>query len=92
MRWVCIALVAAVVAVPLKAANGVEVTVNESAKRVDVTIDGKPFTSYIWPSTLKKPVLYPLRSAKGTLVTRGFPLDPTTGRSSRRRAAPPRES
>src|SRR6185503_16827781 len=48
-------------------------------KRVDVTIDGKPFTSYIWPSTLKKPVLYPLRTAKGTLVSRGFPLDPRPG-------------
>jgi hypothetical protein len=79
MRWACVAIIAAAVAVPLKAASGVEVKVNEAAKRVDVTIDGKPFTSYIWPSTLKKPVLYPLRSAKGTLVTRGFPLDPRKG-------------
>jgi hypothetical protein len=80
MRWACVAVVAAAVAVlPLRAANGVEVKVNEAARRVDVTIDGKPFTSYIWPTTLKKPVLYPLRSAKGTLVTRGFPLDPRNG-------------
>ena len=80
MRWACLALVAAaVVAVPVTAANGVEVKVSEAAKRVDITIDGKPFTSYIWPSTLKKPVLYPLRTAKGTLVTRGFPLDPRKG-------------
>jgi hypothetical protein len=64
---------------PAPRAGGVEVKVNEAAKRVDVTIDGKPFTSYIWPSTLKKPVLYPLRTAKGTLVTRGFPLDPRKG-------------
>jgi hypothetical protein len=61
------------------AANGVEVKVNEAAKRVDVTIDGKPFTSYIWPATLKKPVLYPIRTATGALVTRGFPLDPRNG-------------
>jgi len=61
------------------AAGGVEVKVNEAAKRADVTIDGKPFTSYIWPDTLKKPVLYPIRSAKGALVTRGFPLDPRKG-------------
>lgn len=61
------------------AAGGVEVKVNEAAKRVDVTIDGQPFTSYIWPDTLKKPILYPLRTAKGTLVTRGFPLDPRKG-------------
>ena len=61
------------------AAGGVDVKVNESARRVDVTIDGKPFTSYIWPPTLKKPVLYPLRTATGTIVTRGFPLDPRKG-------------
>ena len=80
MRWAFVAIVAAAVAVlPLRAANGVEVKVNEAARRVDVTIDGKPFTSYIWPTTLKKPVLYPLRSARGTLVTRGFPLDPRKG-------------
>ncbi len=52
---------------------------NEAARRVDVTVDGKPFTSYIWPTSLKKPVLYPLRTAKGTLVTRGFPLEPRKG-------------
>jgi len=57
----------------------VQVAVDESGRRVDVTIDGKPFTSYIWPTTLKKPTLYPLRSAKGTVVTRGFPLEPRKG-------------
>ena len=79
MRWFSVAILAAAVAVPLKAASGVEVKVNEAAKRVDVTIDGKPFTSYIWPATLKKPVLYPIRTAKGALITRGFPLDPRPG-------------
>jgi hypothetical protein len=48
-------------------------------RRVDVTVGGKPFTSYIWPERLAKAVLYPLRSARGTLVTRGFPLDPRPG-------------
>ena len=76
MRALPVLLVAAVLALPLGAATGVEITVNESARRVDVTIDGKPFTSYIWPGTLKKPVLYPLRTAQGTPITRGFPLDP----------------
>jgi hypothetical protein len=79
MRWLGVAVLSAAVVAPLRGNGGVEVTVNEAAKRVDVTIDGKPFTSYIWPSTLKKPVLYPLRTAKGTLVTRGFPLDPRPG-------------
>jgi hypothetical protein len=59
--------------------TGAQVVASESQRRVDVTIDGKPFTSYIWPDTIKKPVLYPIRSANGALVTRGFPLDPRPG-------------
>jgi Family of unknown function (DUF6807)/3-keto-disaccharide hydrolase len=59
--------------------TSVAVVPNEAGQRVDVTIDAKPFTSYIYPNSLKKPVLYPLRTAKGTLVTRGFPLDPRAG-------------
>src|SRR6266851_5289529 len=57
----------------------VTVVANEQARRVDVSIDGQPFTSYIWPTTLKKPVLYPLRTAKGTIVTRGYPLEQRPG-------------
>jgi hypothetical protein len=57
----------------------IQVVPDETARRVDVTIDGKPFTSYIYPTTLKKPALFPLRSAKGTVVTRGFPLEARKG-------------
>src|SRR6266481_5168494 len=53
----------------------ISVVVNEQSRRVDISIDGQPFTAYVWPTTLKKPVLYPLRTAKGTAVTRGFALD-----------------
>jgi Family of unknown function (DUF6807) len=75
---------ALLLALPLMAGGAsaqpsVQVSANESAQRVDVTVDGQPFTSYIWPTSLKKPVLYPLRSAKGTVVTRGFPLEPRKG-------------
>jgi len=54
-------------------AKGVQVIADEAQRRVDITIDGKPFTSYIWPTTLKKPVLYPLIDADGVTLTRGFP-------------------
>lgn len=57
-------------------AKGVLVIEDEAHQRVDVTIDGKPFTSYIWPSSLKKPVLYPLVTGNGIKVTRGYPLEP----------------
>jgi hypothetical protein len=60
-------------------AAGVEIVKHDSERRVDIRVDGKPFTSYIWPESLTKPVLYPLLTAKGTAVTRGFPLDPRPG-------------
>src|SRR5260370_2809233 len=52
---------------------------SEAERRVDVVIDGQPFTAYIWPEKLAKPVLYPLRTARGMVVTRGFPLEPRPG-------------
>src|SRR5438046_6412274 len=57
----------------------VEVLPNDAQRRVDVLVDGKPFTSYIYPTTLKKPTLYPLRAASGVVVTRGWPLEPRPG-------------
>jgi hypothetical protein len=57
----------------------VEIVPRETDRRVDVLVGGKPFTSYIWPTTLKKPVLYPLRAASGVVVTRGYPLEPRPG-------------
>src|SRR5256885_15196958 len=59
----------------------VDVIRHDDASRVDVLVDGKPFTAYIYPTatTLRKPTLYPLRSASGKLVTRGWPLDPRPG-------------
>jgi len=57
----------------------ISITVDEQDRRVDVSIDGQPFTSYIWPTKLAKPVLYPLRTAKGTIITRGYPLEPRGG-------------
>ncbi|MEI7828189.1 MAG: PmoA family protein [Prolixibacteraceae bacterium] len=48
-------------------------------KRVDILMDGKLFTSYIWPENVMKPVLYPVITASGIEVTRGYPLKPRAG-------------
>lgn len=48
-------------------------------KQVDVMMDGKLFTSYTWPDNVMKPVLYPVITASGNEVTRGFPLKPRPG-------------
>ena len=45
-------------------------------KKVNVLYDGKIFTSYIYPNDLEKPVLYPIYTSTGTVITRGFPRDP----------------
>lgn len=57
----------------------VELTVNEKEKKVDVMIDGRLFTSYIYPENIKKPVLWPLLSEDGNMLTRGYPLQMKAG-------------
>jgi hypothetical protein len=54
--------------------NQIELLNNESEQRVDVLINGELFTSYIYSDTLEKPVLYPIMTAQGTAITRGFPI------------------
>jgi len=44
--------------------------------KVEVWIDGTLFTQYMYPEGVKKPILYPLKTASGILVTRGWPLSP----------------
>jgi len=58
------------------AQKGVQIIPDDVNHKVDVLFDGKLFTSYIYPADLEKPVLYPIFTAKGTLITRGFPRDP----------------
>jgi hypothetical protein len=78
--WLFIAtLLLSCVALAQREERGVRVVPNEAARRVEVFVDGKLFTSYIWPDSLKKPVLYPLLAATGTDITRGFPLNPRPG-------------
>lgn len=64
------------------AMNQIQLINDESGQKVDVLIDGNLFTSYLYTDTLlvlKKPVLYPIISANGLTITRGYPLDPRPG-------------
>lgn len=60
-------------------AQNVKIVESKEKKQYDVTVDGQPFTSYVFWDDQKKPILYPLRTAKGTIVTRGFPLEKVAG-------------
>lgn len=59
--------------------EAVKVTRSATENKVDIFIGGKPFTSFMYPDSLEKPVLFPIRAANGTIVTRGFPLDSRPG-------------
>ena len=63
-----------------KSESYVSLTHDEAGQKVDVQVDEKYFTSYIYGNpTLKKPVLYPVITSSGKTVTRGFPLDTRPG-------------
>ena len=57
----------------------VEFVEHTSEKRIDVMIENKLFTSYKWPDGVYKPVLHPILTSNGTIITRGFPLEPRPG-------------
>jgi hypothetical protein len=52
----------------------VKLLVNDPEQKVDVMIDGKLFTSYIYPGKIKKHVLWPVMSPAGNMLTRSYPL------------------
>ncbi|MFD3393840.1 PmoA family protein [Aquirufa sp. OSTEICH-129V] len=57
------------------------VTFDKKTDKVDVLVGGKYFTSYYFPgeSILKKAVLFPILSAQGSTITRGYPMAPRAG-------------
>lgn len=57
----------------------VKLVKDPKAKKIDVIIGKQLFTSFLYPDTLEKPVLYPVFTLSGTDVTRGFPLNPKAG-------------
>ncbi len=48
----------------------------DSEKKIDVLIGGKLFTAFIYPDNMEKQALYPIMSASGKFITRGYPLNP----------------
>jgi hypothetical protein len=57
--------------------EGVVKLVRQDGKnRVDILVDEKLFTSYQYPVNIEKPILYPVYSPDGSLITRGYPIEP----------------
>lgn len=49
--------------------------------RIDINVDGKPFTTFYSGADVNKPYLWPLRSADGRIITRRWPMEKDTGES-----------
>ena len=67
-------LLAAALAAPVTALIAAEVTFQNRDDRVDVLLDGKPFTSYIHTG-YAKPILYPVLGPGGIPMTRSYPVE-----------------
>jgi len=61
---------------PSAKSQSVEFKNKDLEKKVDVLIGGKFFTAFIYPDNMEKQSLYPILSASGKTITRGFPLNP----------------
>jgi hypothetical protein len=59
--------------------RGVRLVTDNDRHRIDVFIDGSLFTSYRYPENIEKTFLYPVIAPNGTVITRGYPLEPRKG-------------
>lgn len=59
--------------------KGVKLITVEDKHKVDVFINGSLFTSYQYPENIEKTFLYPVNAPNGSVITRGFPIEPRKG-------------
>lgn len=68
---------AAMLILPLLASG--EVAFRESPGKIEISIDGKPFSNLYYGPEWATPFLHALRSASGVIVTRGYPVEKIEG-------------
>lgn len=59
--------------------KGVRLVKNDKTQQVEIFVDGKLFTVYRYSSAKEKPFLFPVIAPDGSVVTRGFPIEPRKG-------------
>jgi hypothetical protein len=82
MKYILLAWPLLAVLTPSSAqTRGQHVRFHDDARtsRISVEIGNRPFTAYWYGDTLAKPILFPVRTASGHTVTRGFPIAPRPG-------------
>lgn len=59
--------------------KGVKLITHDDKHRIDVFINGSLFTSYQYPENIEKTFLFPVHAPNGSVITRGFPIEPRKG-------------
>ena len=59
--------------------KGVVLVRQDEKHKVDIFVNGALFTSYQYPENLEKPFLFPVYAPNGSVLTRGYPLEPRKG-------------
>lgn len=59
--------------------TGVALEKLDEKHRVNIYVNGSFFTSYQYPPEMEKPYLFPVCAPNGSVITRGFPLEPRKG-------------
>jgi Family of unknown function (DUF6807) len=58
-----------------------EISFHEVPGRVEIRIDGRPFSNFCCGSEWSQPFLHPLQTVSGISVTRGYPVEQIEGES-----------
>jgi len=57
-------------------AQQIKIEHDRANNKLIITAGNRPFTEFIYPDSMEKPVLYPIYAADGALITRGYPVAP----------------
>lgn len=58
-----------------------KITIIQGEDQIDILADDKLITSYVYTQDNQKPIMYPVLSPSGEVITRGFPLTKVEGES-----------
>ena len=64
----------AILSCPTAICGSMPTNLIRKGQQIEVFIGGHPFTTFHFDAAVAKPYMSPLRSAQGTIVTRGFPM------------------
>ncbi|MFH0841138.1 MAG: PmoA family protein [Bacteroidota bacterium] len=77
--WLSIAILFALSSCRTSDQKDVNLVRIDNMQRIDVFIGDRLFTSYQYSVKYEKPFLYPVNAPNGSVITRGFPLEPRKG-------------